>query len=58
MNMTKSRDITKSAEWDIARSQVRDSYEKIVITLADMAIGQIDGIKHLQAWQLNNEIRA
>ena len=34
--------------------KIRDNYEKIVITLDDITIGQIDGIKHLQAWQLSH----
>ena len=36
--------------------KIKDNYEKIVITLDDISIGQIEGIKHQQAWQLDNEI--
>ena len=32
--------------------KIADNFEKVVITLDDMIIGQIDGIKHIQAWQL------
>ncbi len=33
---------------------IKDNFEKIVITLDDITIGNIDGIKHLQAWNLNS----
>ena len=33
-------------------SLITDSYEKLVITLDDINIGNIDGIKHINAWEL------
>ena len=33
--------------------KINDNYEKMVITLDDITIGNIDGIKHIQAWQLD-----
>ena len=33
--------------------KIKDNFEKIVITLDDISIGNIDGIKNLQAWKLS-----
>ncbi len=32
--------------------KIKDNFEKIVVTLDDISIGNIDGIKNLQAWEL------
>ncbi len=34
---------------------IKDNFEKIVVTLDDITIGNVEGIKHLQAWKLMNE---
>ncbi len=31
---------------------IKDNYEKLVVTLDDMKLGTIDGIKHVNAWEL------
>ena len=31
---------------------IKDNYEKLVVTLDDMNMGTIDGIKHVNAWKL------
>jgi len=33
-------------------SLIKDSFDKIVITLDDINIGNIDGVKHISAWEL------
>ena len=33
--------------------KIKDNYEKLVITLDDISIGNIDGIKNIQAWKLD-----
>ncbi len=33
-------------------SLIKDNFEKIVITLDDINIGNIDGVKHISAWEL------
>lgn len=37
-----------------ALEQIKDNYEKIVVSLDDVKFPQKNGIKHLQAWELND----
>ena len=40
-----------------ALEAIKDNYDKIVVTLDDIAIPQHQGIKHLQAWNLPNYLK-
>lgn len=37
--------------------KINDSYEKIVISLDDLSFGNKEGIKHILAWELENNFR-